>query len=592
MPVFVPVYNMAIIVLDLITAVLLLAQLRQSKEKAFLALACGYLFTPLLITAHSLSFPDAFVKGSLIGGPQTTAWLWMGWHGLFPAFVIAYAVLRREDDLTDVHNRSLSKGRVVLAVTVTLAIAAGVVLLTTLGEQLLPPLMNGSRYRSPSTYIILAAGWGVHLLGLLLLIILTRLKRLIDAWLAVTLIAYLIDLALSALLVNGRYEAGFYLGRIYGLLAASFVIMVLLREAMTMYGLLVSTADTLRRSEQRFRTLTDAVPQVIWSNDATGTPVYFNLRWYEYTGLNYEQSRDQWKSVIHPDDAPEIIQLWNEALALQKPFNAEYRLRRADGVYRWFICRNVPLLADDGVLVGWFGAATDIHELKALQKQKEDFIGIASHELKTPVTSLKVYTELLQEKFENNGNLADAAMLEKMNVQIDRLTDLIRELLDTTRITDGQLPLNLRPFDLRALITECVEEIQRMSARHRLLFYPDGVGTVTADRERISQVLTNLLSNAVKYSPQGGDITISVFATPRDVTVSVADEGIGIPEQAKDRVFDRFFRVSSAQDQTYPGLGLGLYISSEIVHRHGGRIGVESAEGHGATFSFSIPCSS
>ncbi|HEY0610289.1 MAG TPA: PAS domain-containing sensor histidine kinase, partial [Chitinophaga sp.] len=380
------------------------------------------------------------------------------------------------------------------------------------------------------------------------------------------------------------------LGRIYGLLAASFVITVLLREAITLYGLVTSTAETLRGSERRFRTLTDVVPQLIWSNNETGVPIYFNRRWYEYTGLSFDQSVGTgWKAVLHPDEAAAIICQWQEALAGQKAFHAEYRLRRADGAFRWHIVRSVPLLGDDGRLAGWFGSATDIHELKALQKQKEDFIGIASHELKTPVTSLRVYTEMLQEKFEAAGNREYAAFMGKMNVQVDRLTDLIRDLLDTTRITDGQLPLNLEPFDLNALINERVEEIQRLSARHLLLFYPDGAGVITADRERISQVLTNLLSNAVKYSPQGGEVVIATGSTPDAVTVTVTDRGIGIPEQAQDHVFDRFYRVHSAQTQTYPGLGLGLYISSEIIRRHGGKMAVESREGEGATFRFSIP---
>jgi PAS domain S-box-containing protein len=400
----------------------------------------------------------------------------------------------------------------------------------------------------------------------------------------------MISMALSGMLVDARYELGFYLGRIYGLLAASFVISVLLREAITMYGLAASTAETLRRSEQRFRTLTDVVPQLIWSTDSTGKAVYFNRRWYEYTGLSFDQSAGiGWKEVLHPEEAQAIIRQWRDAIRGQQAFTAEHRLRRADGAFRWYIVRNVPLFGDDGALAGWFGSATDIHELKALQQQKENFIGIASHELKTPVTSLRVYTEMLQEKFEAAGNHEYAAFMERMNVQVDRLTDLIRDLLDTTRITDGQLPLNMEPFDLNDLIKERVEEIQRLSARHRLQFCPDGAGLIVADRERISQVLTNLLSNAVKYSPQGGNVVISTGSTPDAVTVSVSDKGIGIPEQSRDHVFDRFYRVHSAQTQTYPGLGLGLYISSEIIRRHGGQITVESTEGAGATFTFSIP---
>lgn len=588
-PVFVPVYNTAIIVLDLLTVVLLLAHLRQLKEQAFLALVCGYIFTPVMAAAHALSFPDAFTKGTLIGNHQTAPWLWMAWHSLFPFFIITYAALRRQEAAIAPAQRPVSSRMVLLAIIATLALALGIVLLTTHGGHLFPALLEGNHYRSVSSPLILSIGWGIHFLALMVLAAFTGLRRVIDTWLAVVLITNLISIALSALLIDARYELGFYLGRIYGLLAASFVIIVLLREAITLYGLVTSTAETLQLSEQRFRTLTDVVPQLIWSNDETGKPVYFNRRWYEYTGLSYDQSVNGWDLALHPEEAQAIIRQWREAMAAQKAFNAEYRLRRADGAFRWHIVRNAPLFGDNGQLAGWFGSATDIHELKALQKQKEDFIGIASHELKTPVTSLRVYTEIMQEKFEAAGNGEYAAFMGKMNVQVDRLTDLIHDLLDTTRIADGQLPLKLEPFDLNVLINERVEEIQRLSARHRLQFYPDGTVLITADRERISQVLTNLLSNAVKYSPQGGNVLISTGSTPDGVTVTVADKGIGIPEQAKDHVFDRFYRVHSAQTQTYPGLGLGLYISSEIIRRHGGKIAVESREGEGATFHFSIP---
>jgi PAS domain S-box-containing protein len=588
-PVFVPVYNIAIIVLDLLTVVLLMAHLRQLKEPAFLALVCGYVFTPILAAAHALSFPDAFMPGTLVGNHQTAPWIWMAWHSLFPLFFIGYAALRRQEAAIAPAKRPVKPATMVIAITATIALALGIAFFTTHAESLLPRLLEGTRYRSVSSPLILSIGWGVHFLALMLLAAFTGLRRVIDTWLAVVLITNLISIALSALLIDGRYELGFYLGRIYGLLAASFVIMVLLREAITLYGLVTSTAETLRLSEQRFRTLADVVPQLIWSNDERGKPVYFNQRWYEYTGLSFDQSVSDWKAALHPDEAQAIIRQWQEALAGQTAFNAEYRLRRADGAFRWHIVRNAPLLGDKGQLRGWFGSATDIHELKALQQQKEDFIGIASHELKTPVTSLRVYTEMLQEKFEAAGNREYAAFMEKMNVQVDRLTDLIRDLLDTTRITDGQLALNMEPFDLNDLINERVEEIQRLSARHQLQFSPDGAGVIIADRERISQVLTNLLSNAVKYSPQGGNVVISTGSTPYAVTVTVADRGIGIPEQAQGHVFDRFYRVHSAQTQTYPGLGLGLYISSEIIRRHGGKIAVESREGEGATFRFSIP---
>ena len=234
-PSFVPTYDAAVAVLDFITALLLYAQFRQTRERSFLALACGYLFTPILIIAHALSFPDAFRPGSVIGGAQTTAWLWMGWHALFPIFVVGYGLLAARDRSPQVPNRATPRYTAHLVLGATAALALAVILITTFGEQFLPPLMIGARYE-PTTPFFLLVGWLAHFVALATLVWTTRIHRVIDLWIAVTLVALIIDLALSALLVTGRYQAGFYLGRAYGFLAALFVLSVLLRETVALYG--------------------------------------------------------------------------------------------------------------------------------------------------------------------------------------------------------------------------------------------------------------------------------------------------------------------------------------------------------------------
>lgn len=248
-PAFAPVYDAIVAVLDLITALLLFTQFRQTRERSFLALASGYLFTPLLILAHALSFPDAFRPGSVIGGAQTTAWLWMGWHILFPLFVTAYALLARADRSrrTPRKRSNLWLAPASIAATVTLAIA--VILLTTWGEPLLPPLMTGPRYLA-TTRTVLLIGWLAHVFALTALLWLTGARRVIDLWISVALVALLIDLALSALLVGGRYEVGFYLGRVYGLVGAVVVLSVLLGETLALYGHAVRAAgaDALAQS--------------------------------------------------------------------------------------------------------------------------------------------------------------------------------------------------------------------------------------------------------------------------------------------------------------------------------------------------------
>lgn len=225
--------------------------------------------------------------------------------------------------------------------------------------------------------------------------------------------------------------------------------------------------------------------------------------------------------------------------------------------------------------------------LKELIRQKDDFIGIASHELKTPVTSIKSYAELVQERLEKVGD-GNTALLHRLNEQIDRLTHLINNLLDTTKISEGGMSFNFGSVDLSAVLREKIDEIASLG-KHRIVLQAENLPLVTADRERIGQVVTNLLSNAVKYSPDSTTVTVTAAATGNAVEVSVRDHGMGIPDADQKKVFDRFFRVTANQRDTYPGMGLGLYISAGIIRRHGGIIGVQSKPGEGAEFSFTIP---
>jgi hypothetical protein len=220
-----------------------------------LALACGYTFTPILILAHAVSFPDAFVSGSVLGGSQTTAWLWVGWHGLFPMFLTGYALLAPPADAVIVRKTpsALAQHASLFA---TLGLALGVIALATWGESLLPKLFIDARYvqRTPA---VLALSWSAHLVALALLVVRTRLRRRLDLWLAVTLLAWLLDVALSAVLVTGRYQFGFYFGRLYGLLGASGVLAILLRETLELYRAAVQSTRHLASARSALRSAND-----------------------------------------------------------------------------------------------------------------------------------------------------------------------------------------------------------------------------------------------------------------------------------------------------------------------------------------------
>jgi len=239
--------------------------------------------------------------------------------------------------------------------------------------------------------------------------------------------------------------------------------------------------------------------------------------------------------------------------------------------------------------------ATDITLQKETQQhkkamdKKDEFISIASHELKTPVTSIKGYVQLLRFNFQKEGNNTAAELLTKVDVQINKLTNLIGDLLDVKKIENGQLQYHEDRFDFNVLVDEIIEETGRVLNKHTIVASLAESRIMYGDRNKIGQVITNLLENAGKYSPSGSIITVQTSVKDGKIKLSIKDRGIGIPKEQLGKIFERFFRVSSETENTYAGLGLGLYISSEIIKRHHGTIGVDSKEGNGSTFYFELP---
>jgi len=227
--------------------------------------------------------------------------------------------------------------------------------------------------------------------------------------------------------------------------------------------------------------------------------------------------------------------------------------------------------------------------LQLLMAKKDEFLGLATHELKTPITSIKASLQSL-----NRLVLRNAAMKESMplvtiaNRQVDKLAHIVNDLVDTSKIQSGKLQLNKTVFILPQLITDCIREIQYQSKGYEFIFEPDGNHTVLADKTRIEQVVYNLLTNAIKYSPGASTITVSIRLVGTDIRVTIKDQGIGIAANKLPFIFERFFRVHESS-QIFSGLGMGLFISKEIIDQHGGKISVESTEGEGSMFWFSLP---
>jgi len=234
-------------------------------------------------------------------------------------------------------------------------------------------------------------------------------------------------------------------------------------------------------------------------------------------------------------------------------------------------------------------AIEDITDSKDVEKQKDMFIGIASHELKTPITTLKSYAQILEKRLTQNGESKDTYLVQNICKQTDRLTNLINDLLDTSKIQAGKLTLEKKRFDLQALVSKTIEDLQQVTESHRIIKEGEIRELVYGDQSRVEQVLVNLITNAVKYSPKANSVTVMLASDTENAIVSIRDTGFGIAEKDQDKVFERFFRAADKREKNVAGFGLGLYIAAEIVKGHGGKLWVDSTLGKGSTFHFTLP---
>lgn len=342
----------------------------------------------------------------------------------------------------------------------------------------------------------------------------------------------------------------------------------------------------IEESEERFRSLAQTLPQLVWVTDEKGNAEFASYRWKEYSGVDPE-GENEWNSIVHPEDIEGINKAWMDSLKTGEIFQADVRLKSKEGNYRWFTVRGVPVLNKKYNIVKWVGAYTDIHEQKVREEKKDEFISVASHEMKTPLTTAKAYLQMLELSLDDN-NEEVTLFVKKANQSINSLTQLISELLDVSKIQLGKLNYKMSTFDFNELIDDTVESIKLTSPKFTIIKTGQVYNQVSADKERIQQVLINLLNNAIKYSPSESQVFITVEQEEDTIKVAVEDKGIGISKQSLPKIFDKYYRVEDHADHIQ-GLGIGLYISFEIIQRHHGRLWAESELGRGSTFYFTIP---
>lgn len=473
----------------------------------------------------------------------------------------------------------------------------------------------------------------------------------------------------------------------------------------------------LKESEQRFRMLADNIPNLCWMADGEGWIYWYNSQWYEYTGTTPEQMEGWgWQSVHDPEILPFVVEKWKTSLQNVEPFEMVFPLKGADGEFRPFLTRVVPVQTGEEATPQWFGTNTEITNLRnaeaklqyqnsllealqevsplgilvvsptgkmevfnhkfarmwkfpaeimdaqldafALQtareqlvdsenfirkvlecyknrgtnqeklyfkdgrifyrygspingdggenygyvwffqditeqenlvKQKDEFIGIASHELKTPLASIKAIVQLMEHLIQSGSYDQLNKLIGKANLQVNKLSTLINDLLDVSKIQFGKIEYSFTEFKISEIIEDSVEQASIQSSKHKIKVEGDANVAMFGDKLRLEQVMTNLLSNAVKYSPDANEVVISILRINGELEVAVRDFGIGISKEEATQLFNRFYRSRNLTNQ-FKGIGLGLYISYEIIKRHNGRIWAESeGAGQGSVFKFRLP---
>jgi PAS domain S-box-containing protein len=351
-------------------------------------------------------------------------------------------------------------------------------------------------------------------------------------------------------------------------------------------------AKEVKRAEESLRMAVDAAALGTFYINAADRIFVASAKLKEFFGFFPEEEVPYEAAInqIHPDYRKQAAELVEAAFTKGVRFDMEYPIiGHNDGKVRWV--RGIGEMQHSDGKDYFTGVLHEITEKKQDEIRKNDFIGMVSHELKTPLTSMRGYIQMLLLKLKRQDDEFGVSALEKANAQVSKMTGMINGFLNVSRLESGKIHIDLQVFDLALLISEAEEESLATISSHEVIFAPVEITFVSADRDKIGQVIHNLISNAVKYSPAGSIINVACVQANGMANISVKDQGMGIKPDDLARIFDRYYRVEGNHMFSISGFGIGLYLCSEIIRRHQGEIWAESEFGKGSTFSFSLPLS-
>jgi PAS domain S-box-containing protein len=351
----------------------------------------------------------------------------------------------------------------------------------------------------------------------------------------------------------------------------------------------------LRQNQQRLQSILDTMAEGVGIIDAKGNLVYVNTMAQQIFGLNADELQGrsffdaQWRSqkvdgMPLADQEHPVAQMLEGSHAVH---DQEIGIQSSPGERIFISINAAPMFGQQAELTGGIVTFMDVTNRRKLMQQKDEFISVASHELKTPLTTLKAALQLLDRMKGNPSPGIMNKLINQSNKSLTKLSNLVADLLNVNRITQGQLHLRKKPFMLSEVIEDCCHHI-RSAGTHTIIIKGNPAFIVNADEQQIDQILINFINNAVKYAPESKEIIVSIEQTNSYARISVQDKGPGVPEAKIPHLFDRYFRGDYSGIQ-FSGLGLGLYICAEIIKKHGGEIGVDTTEGQGSTFWFTLP---
>jgi len=357
---------------------------------------------------------------------------------------------------------------------------------------------------------------------------------------------------------------------------------------------LKKTSQKLERSNKMLGMAMDAADMGTWSINIQTREFTPSTRLKDMFGFSQDEEMSYEDAVAQI--APEYRLMVTDAVEANisngQKYDLEYPLRqRHDAKQRWVRAVGNRSFDTDGKPGYFTGVLLDVTMHKQDELRKNDFIAMVSHELKTPLTSLKANIQAAAARAKKNDDKFIVASLESANKQVKKMGVLIDGFLNLSSLESGKIYINEQIFAIDVLINEIIDEMRSTNVTHQIVLNNCAALSVKGDREKIGQVINNFLSNAVKYSPKGHEIELACKQEHGAAQVSVSDEGMGIKPEDQDKLFKRYYRVDGAQTKNIAGFGLGLYLSAEIIHRHNGQIWVESEPGKGSTFYFSLPLS-